>query len=815
MSRCIAFLTLLLLAALPLWGQGRVQGRLTAAGKPLRGAQVLRVDDPAHPAVTDSAGRYALSLPEGSHKIVAIALGYRSEQRTVLVPPTGSLRADFALEPLEATLEAVTVETQRLKSYGIRRLGTVEDFGLYEAKKSEVILLKDLTANQATNNARQIYAKVPGLNIWESDQAGLQLGVGGRGLSPNRTNNFNTRQNGYDISADALGYPESYYTPPPEATEQIEIVRGAAALQYGTQFGGMLNFRLKEPDTTRRLGLELRQTAGSWGFSNTHLGASGRVGTISYASYYQHKQSDGWRPNSSFRYDMARALVRYRPSARFSVTAEYTFMAYLARQAGGLTDALFAKDARQSLRTRNWFRVDWNLFALTTEYHLTEKTRVNLRLFGLVARRQALGNLERITVQDQSGTPRDLIDGRFRNLGAEARIVHEGRLLGRAATLLAGVRLYRGYAQNLQGKADSGSGPSFRFNSAEPDGSSYRFPSGNGAAFAEMAWAVTDRLSLVPGVRTEYIVTTSQGKYDPRPRFLRPDSGGPLWQEESLRRARGLVLFGLGAGYKPRHGRWEAYANICQNYRAINFNDIRIDNPSLRIDSNIRDERGYSADIGIRSRKRSARIQYDVSAFYIRYNQRIGTILRADEAPVYREYNYRSNIGDAEIRGIEAYVEADLLRLVRALHGADTVISPYSLTVYSSTGYLNSRYVRSQQVGVTGREVELVPSLVQRAGITFGSHRLRLSFQVSYTGRQFTDATNALRTSSAVIGQIPAYTVADLTAQYRLSRHLRLEASCNNLFDARYFTRRADSYPGPGIIPADARSYYGTLVVVL
>ncbi len=71
--------------------------------------------------------------------------------------------------------------------------------------------MKDITANTATNNSRQIYSKIAGLNIFESDGgAGLQLSIGGRGLDPNRTSNFNTRQNGYDISADALGYPESY-----------------------------------------------------------------------------------------------------------------------------------------------------------------------------------------------------------------------------------------------------------------------------------------------------------------------------------------------------------------------------------------------------------------------------------------------------------------------------------------------------------------------------------------------------------------------------------------------------------------------------
>jgi Fe(3+) dicitrate transport protein len=90
-----------------------------------------------------------------------------------------------------------------------------------------------LTANKATNNARQIFAQVVGLTINESSDGGLQLSIGGRGLDPNRTSNFNTRQTVYDISADVLGYPESYYATPTEALEEIQVIRGAS-LQYGT-----------------------------------------------------------------------------------------------------------------------------------------------------------------------------------------------------------------------------------------------------------------------------------------------------------------------------------------------------------------------------------------------------------------------------------------------------------------------------------------------------------------------------------------------------------------------------------------------------
>ncbi|MES1250315.1 MAG: hypothetical protein ABUL46_06495, partial [Chitinophaga rupis] len=82
-------------------------------------------------------------------------------------------------------LDSVTV------SSGFSRLRDVEGTAIYAGKKTEVIAMKDLIVNKATNNTRQIYAKVAGLNIWENDRAGLQLAIGGRGLSPNRVANFN------------------------------------------------------------------------------------------------------------------------------------------------------------------------------------------------------------------------------------------------------------------------------------------------------------------------------------------------------------------------------------------------------------------------------------------------------------------------------------------------------------------------------------------------------------------------------------------------------------------------------------------------
>ena len=159
------------------------------------------------------------------------------------------------ISPLVVNVKNVEIIVSDFETFSLGRLNDIENTSMFSGKKTEVIKVNQAVANLATNNARQIYSQISGLNVFQNDDAGLQLNVGGRGLDPNRTSNFNTRQNGYDISADVLGYPESYYTPPPEALKEIQIIRGAASLQYGTQFGGLINFVLNEPNYKKTLNL--------------------------------------------------------------------------------------------------------------------------------------------------------------------------------------------------------------------------------------------------------------------------------------------------------------------------------------------------------------------------------------------------------------------------------------------------------------------------------------------------------------------------------------------------------------------------------
>jgi Fe(3+) dicitrate transport protein len=804
-NKCRAFIIILILA-LPVYmyaQSGILSGTITAKDGSRADEALLYIRNlqiTIKPAEDGSFKTQA--LPYGHYECVVTAAGMvRKVQKVHLNFPQQEV--NFQLDNLESEIDPITITSDKLKGLGSRSLSEVDGAGIYAGRKSEVIELKEIVANTANNNPRQIYGRITGLNIWESDGTGMQLGIGGRGLSPNRTSNFNTRQNGYDISADALGYPESYYTPPAEALDRIEIVRGAASLQYGTQFGGLLNFKMKQGPEDKAIEVHARISGGSFGFLNSFNSIGGTIlkGKINYYSFYQRKQGNGWRPNSKFEVNTAYAAISYRPGVRCTLTAEYTHMNYWAQQPGGLTDTYFMDDPRQSVRSRNWFQVNWDLLALVFDYRISEQTTLNMRTYTLQASRLSLGNLERINVAD-FGRNRTLIQGEFNNIGHESRLLNTVKIGKQKHTGILGFRAYKGITYARQGDADNGEGPNFRYlNPGNLENSDYRFPNFNYAIFAEHIFNISDEWSLTPGVRWEFIETQAEGYYKQRVFDAAGNIVADTRLEDSNSRYRDFVLAGLGLSWKPNK-RIEWYGNISQNYRAINFTDLRINNPNLVVDPELKDERGFTADLGIKG-NRIHRFQYEITAFHIAYQDRIGQVLRADRAPLYLDYRYRTNIADARNMGIEAFGELNILPIFKPE-------TSNQLNIFINAAWIHARYLRSEQPGINGNQVEMVPPWVIRTGLTWKHKNFRTSLQYSFTETHFSDASNATRTSTAVEGIIPAYQVVDFSLSYSF-KSFTFEGSLNNVLNEMYFTRRAESYPGPGLIPADGRNFTITL----
>ncbi len=805
------------------WAQYSVKGKITDAksGRPVTKAEVYNKNT-QQIIETNSRGEYIMpDLSEGTYYLVVYSHSYQVEERAVVV--SKSIVLDIELKEISRELSAVVVSQEREKIFSINRLKPVEGTSIFAGKKSEVVLLDQTIGNLASNNARQVYAQVVGLNIYESADAGLQLSIGGRGLDPNRTANFNTRQNGYDISADVLGYPESYYTPPAEGLSEIQVIRGAASLQYGTQFGGLINFKMKTPHPSKKLEWVSRQSAGSFGLFTSFNSASGTLGKLSYYTYFNYKRGDGFRANSEYESKNYFANINYAFNPKTSLSFDFTHLNYLAQQAGGLTDTQFRNNPNFSNRTRNWFNVIWNLFSLKLEHKFSQRTDFSLNVFGLDASRNALGfrgnptllNTNPVLELDEQNVdrgfvnPRDLIKGDFNNWGAEARLLTRYQLLDKDAVFLIGAKFYKADNFSRQGAGTRGTDANFSFaNSRFPDypnQSDFNFPNLNATLFGEHIFYLNEKISLTPGFRLEHIKTESIGAF----RQVNFDNAGnPIFNrtlEDNRELKRTFLLLGLGASYDHSEN-LEIYANISQNYRSVTFSDIRTVNPTFIIDPNIRDEKGFTGDFGLRG-KWNNQLSYDVGGFALLYDDRIGIIL--DD----RANRVRKNIGKAFIYGLEGFADWNLANTLNMNDGL------YRLNWFVNGALTTSEYLESEENNVKGKKVEFIPTVNLKTGIKAGYKNLLANLQFTYLSKQFTDVENSSVPTdgdvrNGVIGEIPAYSIMDLSFSYTF-KNWKVETGINNLLDNKYFTRRATGYPGPGIIPSDPRSYYFTLQLKL
>ena len=736
-------------------------------------------------------------------KLILISINYPVVEK--VIDSSSTREIIISLPSRTQKLTEVVVNARKKRVFELRRLKDFEGTSIYSGKKSEVISLNESMANLATNNARQIYSQVVGLNIFQNDDAGLQLNIGGRGLDPNRTSNFNTRQNGYDISADVLGYPESYYSPPAEAVEEIQILRGAASLQYGTQFGGLVNFILKKPNKYKPFEIITRNTLGSYGLYTNFTSLSLNNNKNKIYAFFNYKSGNGFRKNSEFNSFNLYLLNEYQINEKSIISGEITYLNYLAKQGGGLTDDMFNENPYQSNRSRNWFEIDWFLYSLQFKHNFSKNSILSANFFGLNAKRNALGFRTNRVSQIDSFEERDLIKGDFNNYGIEVRLLNNYKIINKDATWVIGTKYYNSNTSSIQGPGSNGSDADFELRTTEFPfynfQSNYIYPNKNFALFAENIFFINQKLSLTPGIRYEYIKTESQGSYKKTNR----DAAGNVIFDETIDnnevRKRNFILLGLGASYKLINGQ-EFYLNVSENYRSVTFADISIFNPAFSINPNISDETGYTFDIGFRGLLKNY-ISFDISSFLLSYNNRIGFVQRAfQDGSVKTE---RGNIGNARILGIETLIDFNLVKL---LFKNDI---NHSFNYFINLSSINSKYTRSEEPGVTGNMVEYVPKLNLKTGSKYGYKNFMINFQYTYLSDQFTDSSNAVKSNlSGVIGMIPAYDIFDLSISYGLNR-FKIESGFNNLLNKSYFSRRATGYPGPGLIPSAPRTFYFTI----
>ena len=705
--------------------------------------------------------------------------------------------AFFALNQAFAQESRDSIRTQQLKSVEItvqlenlERLPQTQGTYLWSGKKNEVINLQGLDANIAEKSPRQVFAKVPGVFVYDMDGTGNQTNISTRGLDPHRGWEFNIRTDGSMTNSDIYGYPASHFSLPFEAVGRIELVRGTGALQYGAQFGGMLNYSLKQPDTTRAASLESINSVGSFGLLSTYNAIGGKIGKVQYYAFYSKRVSDGYRDNSESEYDGQGVVLYYKPTSKFTLKGELLRSNYLYRIPGPLTDAMFAADPQQAIRSRNYFNPEIYVPTLSADWQISPRTRLQWTVSAVLGERRSVMYDRPSTVRDSINaatlnynTRQVDIDG-FNSRTTELRLLQEYSVFGKSSLLAAGVQYINNDMSRRQlGKGTSGSDYDLTID-ASGWGRDLRFKTQNVALFAENKFQITRAFSLTPGMRFE----SGNSKMSGTTTYYDPEDLPTTIRHE-------FPLLGLNADYII-NSRQSIYAGFSQAYRPVILKDIIPGSIFERTDKDLKDASGYNAEIGWRGQEGG--LKWDVGAFRLQYNNRLGSV-SVDENGTF--YVIRTNIGNSVTHGLEIFGEY-------SFHVSERLYA----SVFSSTAWFDAQYKDAQfRVGqenrdISGNRVESVPEWISRNGLNLKYRSLSLSFLYSYTGETFADPLNTVEASATgAVGLVPSYGLLDINASYRMNR-LVFRLSVNNVADKQYFTKRPSFYPGPGIWPSDGRS---------
>jgi len=693
-------------------------------------------------------------------------------------------------------LKEVTIKTWQRND--INRLPDEQNGFLNIGKKNEVITLAATNANIALKTGRQLFAKIPGVFVYDMDGSGNQLNIATRGLDPHRSWEYNIRQNGIIINSDMYGYPASHYSAPMESFEKIEMVRGTGSLQYGAQFGGLINYITKKPDTAKAISFESVNTAGSFGLLSSYNAISGTIKKISYTAYYYKRHSGGYRKSSESDATAQFVQLNYQFNNRVSLKAELGRSKYRYHIPGPLNDSMFNADPEMSTRSRNYFSPDIYVPSLTFNWKLSAQTKINITASGVFGNRSsvmldAFANVPD-TINPVTGTykNRQVDIDRFNSRTIELKLLHVyniGKLKGKLATGLVYMNndLYR----RQVGKGTTGA--DYDLTLVEPGFvRDMHFKTNNIAVFAENVLQINPRWGISPGLRFENGDSKMDGiiKYytvNPLPNTIK----------------HSFLLAGLSSQYFLGKEN-TVYGGISQAYRPVIFKDIVPASTYEQVDKDLEDAFGYNIELGMRG-KLNSRLQYDISYFNVLYKNRLGTLILQDNLG--QPYTYKTNIGDSRTDGVELFVQYKF-PLTNKLYAG----------LFTSTSYMNARYISGQVTdgtknqSIAGNKVEAVPQWISRNGLDILYGRVSGTLLYNYTASSFSDALNTVTPpASGAKGFTPAYPIWDLNLSIKANSMFNIRAGVNNIFDKSYFTKRPTFYPGPGIWPSDGRNFYITM----
>lgn len=764
----------------PLWAQAspRVAGRVTdTTGAIVPGATLtLRSASGALLATTttDAEGRYEVEAPApGRYSVTATLAGF-SLARTEVSLTTARLTLDLVLRP-GGLVEDITV-------LGASLAGSEEM--LRRTPGSFNLLTRDTLEASRVFTTNEALRKVPGVTVRDEEGLGLRPNIGIRGLNPTRSTKVLLLEDGVPAAFAPYGDNASYYHPPIERFDRIEVLKGSSQIAHGpVTLGGVINYITPEAPTRPAFAVDL--TGGNRAYTNVGGSAGGTWARTGVFAQAVRKQSDGARDNTnSALFDgMVKATRSFGHTQFLGVKANY-YREDSQLTYSGLREAEYQADPRQNPFANDGFVGD--RLGLSTTYRALAWSRVALSgtvygsYFDRDWWRQSSNSAQRpnTAADPRCGGMANLNtscgnEGRlrtYRHLGGELR----GRVGFRAGVAQEtdfGVRLH---AEHQDRRQENGDGPLAR---------SGRLVEDNERTTEAVSAFVQHRLlagawTLTPGLRVERI---SYGRTN---RLIGATGRTDLTE----------VVPGVGVSYGVNQ-ETTVFGGVHRGFAPPRAEDIINNTTGGTVD--LDPERSWNYELGGRTRL-SHVLRLDATVFRMDYqNQIIPASLAGGVGALL------TNGGETLHQGAEIGADADWRAIGGTRHGVYARTAFTWLPAARFTGVRTSNVSGFGAVSVSGNRLPYAPETA--TSVTAGYRHeagLDLQLEAQQIGDQFGDDLNTVvGTADGQRGLISAYTVWNLAASWQMPRlGGTLFLAVKNLADRTFIVDRSR-----GLLPGHPR----------
>ena len=229
--RLIALACACIVAGVSCAQDARISGTVTDAksGETLIGTTISWASGKG--AATDAQGIYSFAVGPGTYRVVFSSVGFNTVEREVTVVAGEEKKLDVAMDAATAQLDMVVVSAGKFE----QRVG--------EVTQSLSVLRPELVQNKNINSLDDALAQCPGVVVIDNDPqiragSGFSYGAGSRVMM---------LVDDLPILSGDIGRP-SWSFLPIENLEQVEIIKGASSVLYGSAaLTGVINVRTAYP----------------------------------------------------------------------------------------------------------------------------------------------------------------------------------------------------------------------------------------------------------------------------------------------------------------------------------------------------------------------------------------------------------------------------------------------------------------------------------------------------------------------------------------------------------------------------------------